>query len=103
MKSIFKRVLLSAVGMLSAVAFYGQNIEVDYSKYPDANPFAKGVVKSSEKKTEGGVARSSIYGSTRPDHVNNALRKFFPPVFFLCCRTASAPKFANYPVSLASF
>ena len=53
MKSIFKRVLLSAVGMLSTVAFYGQNIEVDYSKYPDANPFAKGVVKSSEKKTEG--------------------------------------------------
>ena len=81
MKSIFKRVLLSTVGMLSAVAFYGQNIEVDYSKYPDANPFAKGVVKSSEKKTEGGVARSSIYGSTRPDHVNNALRKFYPPVF----------------------
>ena len=76
----FLKILCSATGLLFASTVLGQDIKVDYKKYPDANPFATGVKGGPAKQTKG-VARSSIYGKTRPDHVNNALRKFYPPVF----------------------
>lgn len=58
-------------------------VAVDYKKYPDANPFPK--VERTKSNTVGstprnGQARSASYAATRPDHVNNALKKFFPPV-----------------------
>lgn len=85
MKNHMKYLLSTAVatafvcGTLSA-----QDVKVDYSKYPDATPYPKvGNTFSStvKKASANGLAKSSRFGEERPDHVNNALTKYFPPVF----------------------
>ena len=84
MKIKLRNVLLSAAGLLLAGSVAAQDINVDYKKYPDAKPFAgrDGVKGSpSSKSAAAGTARSATYGKTRPDHVNNALTKYYPPVF----------------------
>lgn len=84
MKFKLRNLLLSAAGLLLAGGVAAQDINVDYKKYPDAKPFAgrDGVKGSpSSKSAAAGTARSAVYGKTRPDHVNNALTKYYPPVF----------------------
>ncbi len=77
--------ILAVSLLLAANGVTAQDIKVDYSKYPDAKPFAgrNGKNGSPVGTASGGTARSTGYrtGKTRPDHVNNALTKFFPPVF----------------------
>ncbi len=70
--------------LLLTGSVYAQDFKVDYTKYPDAKPFAAPSAKGGHKGAASkGAARSNGYsaGKTRPDHVNNALNKFFPPVF----------------------
>lgn len=78
-----KKVLMVAAVFLLAGRVAAQEVKVDYTKYPDAKPYATGVTKSSlaSAKAVAASARSTKYGDTRPDHVNNALTKFYPPVF----------------------
>ena len=82
-----RKILLTALtAILSGAMAVGQaqvNVPVDYKKFPDANPFPN--VQRTKSNTVGNAApnsaaRSSAYAATRPDHVNNALKKFFPPV-----------------------
>lgn len=83
MKYNFKLLLSACASLLMAGNICAQDIKVDRSKYPDATPHASGPTKSmvASQPQPTNAARSSIYGDTRPDHVNNALRKFYPPVF----------------------
>ncbi len=77
--------LLAAALLLAAGSATAQDFKVDYTKYPDANPLGgqNGSNGYNAKGTTQGAARSASYRSTktRPDHVNNALTKFYPPVF----------------------
>lgn len=82
-----RKMFFCAVALLlcSAMAFgqTGGTVPVDYKKYPDANPYHKATRTYSDvvaRAATGGAARSAAYGDTLPDHVNNALRKFYPPV-----------------------
>lgn len=72
-----KKLLSLLVGLLP-VAAMGQ-LQIDHSKYPDfkegTNPDPTLMIYG------GGKMRTAEPLSARPDHVNNMLLKFFPPVF----------------------
>ncbi|MDE6278457.1 MAG: hypothetical protein K2M05_00640, partial [Paramuribaculum sp.] len=72
-----KKLLSLLVGLLP-VAAMGQ-LQIDHSKYPDFkeanNPDPTLMIYG------GGKMRTAEPLSARPDHVNNMLLKFFPPVF----------------------
>lgn len=59
------------------VSAYAQ--DVDMKKYPDYKPFDPALQKHMPKQTVRNAARSAS-ASQRPDHVNNALSIFYPPV-----------------------
>ena len=54
--------------------------DVDMKKYPDYKPFDPALQKHMPQKQTRGAARSNT-AAQRPDHVNNALSIFYPPVF----------------------
>ena len=70
---------ISAMLMMGAVqTSNAQN--VDLSKYPDWRPYDPALQRHMPQKTTHGKARSGS-ATQRPDHLNNALSMFFPPVF----------------------
>lgn len=83
----FQKTFVAIIALMVAGNLCGQEIQVDRTKYPDANPSATGPTKSQIEQQAGlnpgvsnGAARSPRYGDKRPDHLNNALTKYFPPV-----------------------
>lgn len=54
--------------------------EVDLKKYPDYRPYDPALERTMLVRTNNGAAGSNS-SATRPDHVNNALSIFYPPVF----------------------
>ena len=54
--------------------------DVDRSKYPDWRPYDPALQRHMPQKATNGKARSGS-ATQRPDHLNNALSMFFPPVF----------------------
>ncbi len=77
----FRTAFLALAATVFAGVAHAQDIPVDYKKYPDAKPFEKAVAQSPSRTVTNGASRSKAYGSQRPDHLNNALLKFYPPVF----------------------
>ncbi len=73
----FKRGLFLGLLCSSSLATLAQ-VPVDYSSYPDYDPVGKpdwSLMKTKDSKSVRGVTQ------VRPDHVNNAETKYFPPVF----------------------
>lgn len=54
--------------------------EVDLKKYPDYRPYDPALERTMPQRTTNTAAGSNT-SATRPDHVNNALSIFYPPVF----------------------
>ena len=54
--------------------------DVDRSKYPDWRPFDPALQRQMPQRATKGKARSGS-ATQRPDHLNNALSMFYPPVF----------------------
>ena len=75
--------LTAAVAVLTCGLIKAQDVKVDRQKYPDANPTPKveRTYSNTVEKQAQHTARSTRYGTERPDHVNNALTKYYPPVF----------------------
>ena len=63
-----------------AIAITASAQNVDLKKYPDYRPFDPSLERTMPTPASNGAARSGS-ATTRPDHVNNALSIFYPPVF----------------------
>ncbi|MCH5178104.1 MAG: DUF5013 domain-containing protein [Prevotellaceae bacterium] len=76
-----KQLALAAIGaLLMASGVQTSAQDVDLSKYPDWRPYDPALQRSRPVKTRADVAKAN--GATqRPDHLNNALSMFYPPVF----------------------
>lgn len=80
-----KRLRILAVAALSALMLTGtlqtaSAQEVDRTKYPDYAPFDASKQKLMPQKKSRGAAKAMNRGP-RPDHINNALSMYFPPIF----------------------
>lgn len=76
----FKHLALTAFTALLALATGSSAQDVDLKKYPDYKPFDPALQKHMPTQTVRNAAKSTSAGQ-RPDHVNNALSIFYPPVF----------------------
>lgn len=78
----FKPILIAALGtmMLWGNTQTGAAQEVDRAKYPDYIPFDASRQKTMPVKANRGNAKSMNRGQ-RPDHINNALSMYYPPIF----------------------
>ena len=95
--------LLAAAAALICVTMSAQDIKVDYQAYPDANPFPKVEKTYSStvgKSTAKASARSPRYGNERPDHLNNALTKYYPPVFNQSGGSCGSAQAVGYTMTL---
>lgn len=73
--------LVAFGGLLTASLSLGAFAQdVDLKKYPDYKPFDPALQKHMPQQQSRGAARSTSTAQ-RPDHVNNALSIFYPPVF----------------------
>ncbi len=81
MKHILNRALAAFGALLLACSVQTVSAQdVDLEKYPDWKPFNPQMQKlMPQTKTRG--AAKSINRGPRPDHINNALSMYFPPVF----------------------
>ena len=99
--SIWNMLFVAVAGMM-CTTIAAQDVKVDYKKYPDANPFPK--VERTYSNTvaakSSNSARSSRYGSERPDHLNNALTKYFPPVFNQSGGSCGSAQAVGYTMTL---
>ena len=103
MKRNTKSWLLAAAVALMCGTMNAQDTKVDYQKYPDANPWPKiekTYSNTVKKNSSGGVAKSSRYGTTRPDHLNNALTKYFPPVIDQSGGSCGSAQAVGYTMTL---
>ena len=103
MKNTLKSRLLAAATALTFTAVSAQDVPVDYKAYPDANPYPKveKTYSSTVRQASGSsVARSSRYGTERPDHINNALTKYFPPVFNQSGGSCGSAQAVGYTMTL---
>ena len=110
MKLYIKTRLLTAAAALVCGTLSAQDIKVDYQAYPDANPFPKvektysntvGKVQEFESsRVQNGSARSARYGNQRPDHLNNALTKYFPPVINQSGGSCGSAQAVGYTMNL---
>ena len=78
----FKTLALAAFSVL-LLAGTAQTVsaqDVDKTKYPDWRPYDPALQRNMPQRATGGKARSGS-ATQRPDHLNNALSMFFPPVF----------------------
>ena len=110
MKHYAKNWLLAVTAAMVCSAMSAQDIKVDYKAYPDANPFPK--VEKNYSNTVGevrefgsqnvrkGSARSSRYGDKRPDHINNALTKYYPSVFNQSGGSCGSAQAVGYTMTL---
>lgn len=84
MKSI-KMLGIAALGALLLMGTVQTTVaqEVDRTKYPDWRPYDPALEMPMKKLKRKAAARAAKSGSAtqRPDHLNNALSMFFPPVF----------------------
>lgn len=103
MKNILKNWLFVAGAALTCNTISAQDVPVDYKAYPDANPnpkIEKTYSTTVRKIPTSGVARSSLYGTERPDHINNALTKYFPPVFNQSGGSCGSAQAVGYTMTL---
>ncbi len=80
-----KRHRLFLIAALGAMMFSGSVLkspaqEVDKTKYPDYMPFDASLQRTMPQTAARGSAKSMNRGQ-RPDHINNALSMYYPPIF----------------------
>ena len=81
MKTLFTKLFLALALCAPTVATAQQVVDVDRSKYPDYTEKINPDWSLMPQKKAAGAASRTRAVSGRPDHVNNAETRYFPPVF----------------------
>ena len=81
MKTLFTKLFLALALCAPTVATAQQVVDVDRSKYPDYTETVNPDWSLMPQKQAVGTASRDRTVSGRPDHVNNAETRYFPPVF----------------------
>ncbi len=80
-KTLFTGILAALLLGSSAPAMQAQTVDVDRTKYTDYTPVNNPDWSLMPAAREAGATARNRAASGRPDHVNNALTRHFPPVF----------------------